>query len=300
MKIPFWFLLLLLLMSCNNSLDLDIPFEGPKLVAACLLAPQEDLVVTLTQTKPPTGPDTGVWVVTNALVIFHQTGGFADTLRYDADVEAYLPDSAWQPTAGVSYWLEATAPGFQRIYSDTVLMPTPLPIDNWTFQDSSRTGINSNQAIGDIYLTFSATSNSQNYFYLVGNSYRDGERINVLKGCLGGDVATSCVINPDGAEPECIFPQSCILQTPTTLGYWITTSNIKSFSRPIPPPSRFDSIVVQLRTVHPDLYQYYQTRYQPYEFELAFSEPGSVHSNMHCGYGLLGAYSESRVVIPLR
>lgn len=294
------FLAGLALCACEKPLDLPLPYEGPRLVAACLLSPEADVSALITRTLPPGGPDTGRWEMADARVVLEQIGDFSDTLRYDADAEAYLPASPWRPLAGKRYRLEISAPGFPPAHSDTVRMPLPLAIDSWVFRDSARESINSDEALGEIYVSVSPVLNSGAYYYVGAESYVGGALRNTLSGCLGGDLAASCFTSANGTDSECIFPESCLLRTPATLGLWVTTSGRDWNGNPLAGPARFDSLVLSVRSLHASLYAYYETRYQPSGFELAFSDPASIHSNMHGGYGLLGAYSESKLVIPLR
>jgi hypothetical protein len=299
MKHRIFFFLGLALCACEKPLELELPYEGKKLVAACLLSPEAEVSALITRSLPPGGPDTGRWEVADALVVLEQIGDFSDTLRYDADAGAYLPASPWRPQAGKRYRLQVSAAGFPLAYSDTVRMPFPLPIDSWTFRDSARESINSDEALGEVYVRVSPLLSQGAYYYVGVESYVDGGRRFALSGCLGGDLAASCFTSANGTDSECIFPESCLLRTPASLGLWASTSG-RPQDMPFEPPRRFDSLVVRVRSLHPSLYLYYETRYQPSGFELAFSDPASIHSNLRGGYGLLGAYSESKLVIPLR
>lgn len=128
------FLPLLLLNSCEQNADVDLPVVSPKLVVQCFITPQDTLLrVRVTKSRPVfttgNGPINDAPVQNAAVLLTNTTNGSAVSLSFDSQLgEFTYPASGFAIVSGNSYRLDVSAPEMDAVHAETTV-PAAVPSD---------------------------------------------------------------------------------------------------------------------------------------------------------------------------
>jgi hypothetical protein len=126
---------LYLLSACNKRLDnYDLDYSGDRLVVFGNISNEAGVTIYLTHTLPPTGTyylneiDVNV---SDAIITLIENNVIVDTL---IEFEPGYYGSAFLPTPGNFYSIKAIADGFDTVYSESVLFPQPVNLDEVVYE----------------------------------------------------------------------------------------------------------------------------------------------------------------------
>lgn len=126
--------LLVLLSSCEQEVEVNMPNPAPRLVINSLFTPDSLFTVRVYSSLPVL--DTQRYTVPdNAVVTLYEEEQEVETLPYDPN-RKYYRSLSFKPVAGKSYWVRVTAPGFPEA-SARSNVPTPVPIREFIFKDTA-------------------------------------------------------------------------------------------------------------------------------------------------------------------
>lgn len=113
---------ILFLAACETVIEIDLPDEESRLVAYSFIAPGQDVTAEVSHSVDVLGPEDNPSVVPDAVVELYRDGVHFETLSFrDGTYAGSRP-----PTAGASYTLQVTAPGYAPITAKDVI---PVPVD---------------------------------------------------------------------------------------------------------------------------------------------------------------------------
>ena len=256
------------LMGCEKPLGYELPYEGDRLVVIGLLDPAEEITIHVSRTTSPVGPRPDSLTLDGALVKLFEDNGPPDTLLYK---EAGYPD----------------------VSSAAVEIPDSVPIDGFSFQDSSLRGFNEGAA-GQVDFTFTDPPGRGDHYRIKMTAIRDSIRGRVNFWRLGQAFAERdpCYYYYGAAI---YLTDACFTASAQTLYLGLETvfSNPDDF-REILKPKRIE---LRLETLTADYYEHLRSLSQPTGFEHAFIDPSPLHGNVTGGYGVLGAVNTTVVTI---
>ncbi|XOV92181.1 MAG: DUF4249 domain-containing protein [Bacteroidota bacterium] len=115
--------MLLILVSCDKVLDLNVPIEEPRLTINCLINPNDTLNIFVGRTSNPyENPyDINEAYVSNASITLIEDGVAFRGFVYEEFRGLYL--SNFLPKIGSEYQLIVDVPGFEQVVSDIVTIP---------------------------------------------------------------------------------------------------------------------------------------------------------------------------------
>jgi len=173
-KILFWFTFILLT-GCYQKVDLNVPFEGSKMVLEGFLSPDKGLDLQIRKTFDPyahTDFDEDRYLVTNARVSIYQEGILIDSCRQTGNGR-YLSLHPEMYRAGKVYEVQITTPGIQQVYVPDIRIPKESLVspDEFNFKMQEER----------YYLLLSTTIlNPDHYAIFIGRSWHDSRAKNPL------------------------------------------------------------------------------------------------------------------------
>ena len=161
---PFLLLVLMSLVGCETSLDIEFPEHQPELVIYGLFEPEAPWRIQVLRTE---GLDERVakenTVVTNARIAILQDGReVASPVHVGRGV--YVAEGVF-PEAGLAYTIEVSAEGYP-VASATSQIPASNIDTDILFSDSTRVDPETNTMQADITLSFNDPSDQQNYYFI--------------------------------------------------------------------------------------------------------------------------------------
>ncbi|RMG19535.1 MAG: DUF4249 domain-containing protein [Bacteroidetes bacterium] len=288
-----WVVISCVLSNCSKVIEYELPYPGDQLVVYGLLTPDEAVRIRLTHTVAPLGSHPKDLSVAGAEVKLYENAHPLETLEY-AQNGIYRSPSGFRPQTGQLYSLTIRAAGFPELSTDAIEIPSQIPIDSYNLVDSALIALNEGLSAAQLNISFTDPA-AVNYYELVVETC-----LNMTDCEVGGNQWLLDI--PETEQQRCgfawdrnlYFKDICINDTPFTLKLGLETS---TFTRS--GPMKFKQVLIELRHINRSYYEYLKTHLQPEDFELAFTEPQLLYSNVKGGYGMLGAYSKSRLLIDL-
>ncbi len=313
MKItPFFIAVItLLLVSCEQEIEVDIPHNPPKIMINATLVPYalpygKYLGVELRGSRH-IFDSTSNTLITNALVLLYRDSVFMDTLKYDPAFQFYPLGFAILdgPKAGESYKIAASAPGYDNVYARTIIPPKveidTVEIDRIAFEDKYG-GIHSK-----ITLTFNDPSGQSNYYEVMLSSkgvYGAPQyfELTTYEPYIVSEIHYPPVTNVDLRKPRHLlfndksFNGNKVNMTFYYPANYVIDGGIKTMT--------WDLIFVQLRNVTKEYYDFrssflYNTYNQVENMLYGTGEPMNVYSNVENGYGIFAGFNNSTFTIQL-
>ncbi len=164
-----WALLLVLLASCEDAVELDLGNFEPKLVVVSNFAPDEPLEVFVSKTRSVLNNDAPHYI-SDATVQLYRGDNLLETLQYvpaSGDQPPRYISSTYTPEIGTPYTLRAETPKFGPVEAQSVI-PQAAAIRALNIADVSAQQI-SPDSLAFFYrveIVFSDPPNVQNYYHL--------------------------------------------------------------------------------------------------------------------------------------
>lgn len=285
--------LLVMLVSCHTDPGIDLPFEGSRIVVKMLLSPDHPFSVRLDHTYPPTGESLFDTTFSDATVVVYENNQLIDTLRY-TQTNNYESERNLKPRAGATYRLRITAPGYPDAESrDEVVPPAP---------DVAKATLDKPDSYVVRLVLQNRTSESRRYNLQLTGLYKG----------KGVQLFVEDLVRPDGIVDNCGFRRdnetffyrdACALNQQLSIQFRSTlTGNVPDLSDPIKfyyPVHQSDQVRVRIRSVTNSYWDYYRTLPNTEGFEQAFLQPATRSGNIQGGYGIVAAYNEQVVLLPV-
>ena len=272
--------MILLLLSCELIVDVDVPFEAKQITVNSFFNPDSLWSVHLSLNRDILDEKPHLEINEAQVVVFEGDNAI-DTLtnighgRFRSDNE--------RPEIGKTYTLSVTKAGYSDIYSSSFI-PSPSPVTNIDLYESSATNstmikvtINDNGAEKNYYeLYMDVGTEYYNYTTEQGEYFGYPVQLSSKDPALADDnerFSNSIVFSDarfNGKETELTFQTS---------GWGL---------------SRHGRATVKLRTVSEDGYNYVRTaRLQEMTSGDPFAQPVNVYNNIQNGFGIFAGYSTS-------
>lgn len=314
MKItPFFIAVItLLLLSCEQEIEVDIPHTPPKIMINATLVPYElpngkYLGVELRGSRH-IFDSTSNTLITNALVLLYRDSNFMDTLKYDHVFQFYPVGYAALdgPMAGERYQISVSAPGYSDVYSQTIIPQKvyidKVEIDRIAFKDED--GL----VYSKITLTFNDPLSQNNYYEVVLSDYNneynpdDYYELTTYEPYVVSEIHYPPVTNVDLRNPKyLLFNDKSFNGKKVEMTFYYMASQAIHAGVHI---LSGGSILVQLRNVTKEYYDFrssflYNTFNQVENMLYGTGEPMNVYSNVENGYGIFAGFNNSIVNIHL-
>ncbi len=281
------------LMSCRKELDIELPFEGSKLVVESFLSPDKVITLKLNKTYPVIGKQLFVDGITNAQVDLYENNLLIETLKYQ-NKGIYFSVNNTKPKTGFSYYYKIKAEGFADVES----IPEKIPVELKNYQgvfDEPLESLYTNGAARKLQITINDIKDEDNFYSIrVWGEYKG----NVVGGSwfrLGQieDVGSFCGFT----RAEDFISDECFKNNKITLSYAVGLNGTLQSSEINKPTYNVKSekIIVYFSTLSKATYRYYETENEGSDFFQAFNAPVKQYSNIKGGYGIVAAFTQSKI-----
>ncbi|MEZ4773142.1 MAG: DUF4249 domain-containing protein [Bacteroidia bacterium] len=272
---------------CQKIISIPVPVQESRLVVWGFLNPDEEISVTISQTAPVFENHPKNLSVKIALPALYENGIFRENLVHVQD-GIYQSPSGIVPVVGKTYRVSVEAAGFAKIESPDEKVPEKLKLTSFVFQDSAISAINEGRAAGVLTLIFNDDPLNNNYYgvqiipfetedepsgsldWLLGYDETSQELCGVLSSGIGTVISDVC-LNSVGGD---------------TVRVAIETSYDSSDGF-----RKYHHLEVFIYSISASYYSFLQSQRTPEGLELAFSDPGSLFSNISGGYGVWGTFA---------
>ncbi len=297
--------IIILAVSCERDIDVDVPPQTTKLVVNGLTRVNTAFRVSISKTAgilDTASPAT--YKVTNALVQLYENNILKDTFVYEASSNTYLVKRNTRPQAGNTYKLTAAATDFTAILAETV---TPAPT---SFGITKRINVKKDgngNYLDEVKITFTDDASTANYYLIkIRRPLSSGGSPAINYGgiyCMhSSDKDIGRRSNGDPTDFE-----NCINQE-----FFMADKNFNGQVKEIllfiqhnqlepmlyPSNNRYYKPVIELHTITYDHYKYRKS-YDAYRDaeDNPFAEPVLVFSNVKNGYGVFSTFDLVRDTI---
>lgn len=167
MKIIFKILIIsTLCFSCEKELNIELPYNGNKLVIFGVLSPDKIVSIKLSKTIPPTGLNEFGKGIDNATVKFFEDGKIVEILKYTSKGE-YVSTNNFMPKIGKKYHVEVKAEGFPDVSSEPETIPSKISGIDFTFGEDITSPISSDTPAKKLILGFDDDTNEDNFYVII-------------------------------------------------------------------------------------------------------------------------------------
>lgn len=302
-----WLVIVILATACEKDVYIRIKDSEHKLVVSGLLFPDSALVVHVSQTiqASVTGPADTTWSGWDTLIIYELR--FYENDQFIGDLERIrgsfygLPD--FRPVPGSTYRIEASA-GERKPVSATTIVPYPVEMNSFDTTLFYEEGL---PVLLRATIGLSDRAAEKNYYALqvaVTAKYYDWQE-GVLTDSLVTHYYQAKVPgrqeNPlefidflNGNDP--IYFDRKLFFTDDLFSGRSVDLTFDLFDRN-PLTQRFDTVKVSVELEQVDQsYYFYAVSYRKYvnTYNMPFTEPVQVYSNVKDGYGLFTSYTSER------
>ena len=312
MKIPF-ILILLLLVSCQKEIEIDLPVNELNVVVHSYLSPSITLdsnsVGVEIQTTQALNSQT-IKYITDATVVLTEDNVIIDTLIYATDLNRYISQNGvFNPESGKTYNIEVLSNN-KTLASQTII-PQVVKIIETNFIPVSYKN-DDGEAISEVGVVFQDPPNENNYYEILFVNYPlnyplfSGDGSNYIYEVFSEDIA----IQSESYYPTLIEfyldkPKSLLFNDKTFNGELKTLSINSRLSQYANPdgfvgPVEFieQEVKITLRHVTEDYYLYKTKMYdhlytQEEDILYGVGEPQELHGNITNGLGVFGSYNSS-------
>ena len=290
MRVTFYLMIILAFSSCSKYLELDLPFEGTKLVVNGVLVADQFVDIRVSKTTPATGPITEDLSVQGAQVTLWSGGQPLEILE---DKGGGVYRSEYKPVAGNSYLVEVYHPDFGQVTSTSQQIPFPLQLTEVDFSIGAVDPLNEDTNTGALRVGLTDTTLQAYYAIdIQGFSHTEEVFVNAWRLEEAPEVNTSCGFV--GGNDTFDFSKACFNGDlyQTTFGVettgWLDGEYVEC-----------THLLLSVASISEEYYRYLETSVQPEGIDLAFVEPQVVASNVQGGYGIVVAANSKIVRIDL-
>jgi hypothetical protein len=130
----------LVFVSCEDQLNVTLPYDGNRFVLYSELSPNKVVDIKVERTYPPTGKfDLDNTFQNTTKVELYENEKWKETLVRNKATNMYISPSGYKPVVGKSYYFKVKADGFQDAKSKPQIIPNPIEVSSVGFSDEKVT-----------------------------------------------------------------------------------------------------------------------------------------------------------------
>lgn len=292
------FFLLIIASSCDKDIEYKFDDFQAQMVVNAFISPQEGIQVQVSRSIPPNQDvlKTRIWI-NDAKVSLYLNEQFVMQVPFQKNGIYASPIEDLKPNQSNKYHIVVEHPEFGAVKSEAILIPLEPIVLSSALEPSPNLSINGDPQLrwalrlkdGSIeeaaYLTVINLKDSR-------NAYSEAPPNITL---LNLKVGQFCDLVYTYGN-NLLFKNECIRGQEVDLSFEFDVPNrIGGIGQKFTP----DSIECKIYTVPKDFYEYYRTQNRPEDFELAFSDPEPLFTNMQGGYGVFLALNYTKFNFPV-
>jgi hypothetical protein len=295
MKVSFIIIVLLVFVSCESNLDLEIPYTKNQFVLYSELTPNKPVSIKIDRTYPATGNvifDNSF--LKNTIVEFYENNIKVEILKQNGTTNFFQTSTGLRPVEGKEYYFIVKADGFEEAKSRSVKIPSKIIID--AVKLSEENVISSlNPKIPAKRLQLEFNRNDKEYFITEISSYFQSYpiSINVIPSKVPAEFGNPCVYQ--FASYLQVYNSKCYNQSRNVLDYTIELEG--GVGEPIYGNRKITNLQVKMSNVE-DFYLEFYKNYTVSEGIFRALEPiRPTVTNIVNGYGAVLAKNEASISI---
>jgi hypothetical protein len=289
MKHPLQFvvlLMLLLLLGCEQIIDIDLPKQDPVLVVNASFNPDSVWIVSVSQSQDIQRQGSAI-PVTNAQVVILENSVAVDTLTHAVN-DFYVSARGRSPKAGRGYTIKVSAPGFADVTGSDIV-PVPVEPYNMTWRDSVSSDPFTGP-LGEFSLTINDPAGTRNFYVL--RIYRIDTFIELNDTFTYSNTVYPRIQDPvldlDGYSGSVLLEDVTFDGGSRTIKVQIPSNDHDSTNLLF----SFSTVTESYYRYSKTLNSYYDTGFNP------FAEPVRIYSNMTPGMGIFCGFSMISGLVP--
>ncbi len=303
MKRLYYVILGLLLWNCQRYLDIELPYEGDRLVILGLLSPDSVITTRIQQTGPPTGRFLfSESIVPNATARLFENGVFVEELKH-AGNSIYRSPSGFKPSTGKGYFLKVSAPNLPDAETGSEIIPSAVKVNNYVFQDTISSLFNSNDYPRRLMFEFADDGQKTDFYSAELTGYYKKNEVALNTFYIDRPLeAGEDLCGFRAADNRYVYQDVCFNGKTFSTDLGVSTGG--SVQDTIGITERrgeqvtCDQILLRFRKVTKTYRDYLRlSGFENDGFLQAFTTPIREYTNVKGGYGLWAAYSENAIDI---
>lgn len=288
-----------LFISCQETIDIKVPEHKPFLVLNSILNAGEPINVSVTASKQyPPAFDTSL-IIKNATVRLFEDGFYQEDLVFKESYRnriysgTYYSLSGLKPQTGHTYSIDVTAPGYDKISSETSI-PEPVPIISVDTNSILTLNGRSTYTRHEATIKFNDPGEQKNYYKLkVFQINRYKALIPVAIVCNDLNIMYFKLPN-DGSFGLGEQESNSLILSEIYLSDEFFNGSIYNLKIDIAPLDNGRRLYFRLYSMNEEYFNYVRSYFnQVYKKNDMFSEPYQVYSNIINGAGIFSSSSMS-------
>jgi hypothetical protein len=292
------FFLLIIASSCEKDIEYKFKNFQAQMVVNAFISPQEGIQVQVSSSIPPNQdvPKPKIWV-NNAKVSLYLNEQFFMQVPFQKSGIYTSPIENLNPDQSNKYHIVVEHPEFGTITSEAISIPSgPIGLSS-TLESSTNLGLNGDPQLRWVFRLKDTSTAEGAYLTVINlndskNAYSESPPNITL---LNIKIGQFCdLIYTYGNH--LLLNNECIRGQEVDLTFEFDVPNrIGGIGQNFTP----DLIECKFYAVSKDFYEYYRTQNRPEDFELAFSDPEPLFTNMKGGYGVFLAFNYAEFSFPI-
>lgn len=295
-KIIALFILTAVLLGCEQTLNVTLPYVGDRFVLYAELSPNTVAEVKVERTYPPTGQyslDTEYLNKTN--VELYEEGNFVETFIRKGISNRFVSGSSFKPKVGKSYYFRVTAEGFEEAISEPQTIPANLAIINAQFSDEEVTyRLNKSTPMKLLVITLPPPLKLGENFKLSLNSYYKNylTSTNIVPTVAISEFGSPCYLYYD------LYKSACFDKAQNELKFFVESEgivqdNLDHFDPNSLGNQKITSVRIEAASVSDFYKEFYINSNPPEGIFKAFQPIQATVTNVKGGYGAVLAKNET-------
>lgn len=273
--------------SCSKEIQYELDFEGERIVVNSFFSENDGFLGTVTKTVSPSGAALyESLLIEDALFVVFEDGSPFDTLH---SLGAGLYTGGKYPSLGNQYNISVSKAGFETVTSVPQILPSDFDIGILNIKRNHVAPLNKGFPTLDFDLMITDDGSEKNYYFVEANLIIDGEVTDNFNFWLPNRSDFSS--DPCQVD-EFFFPDDCFNGQDFYLKLALETISLEQ--------EIAQEAEIIVKGISKDYYEYLRSnKPQPEGFEIPFTEPNFLFSNIINGYGIFGGFTEKRILIEI-
>lgn len=292
------FFLLIIASSCDKDIEYKFEDFQAQMVVNAFISPQEGIQVQVSRSIPPNQDvlKTKIWI-NNAKVSLYLNEQFIMQVPFQKNGIYESPIEDLNPDQSNKYHIVVEHPEFGTVNSEAILIPLEPIVLSSTLEPSPNLGINGDPQLRWALRLKDSSTEEGAYLTVINlkdsrNAYSESPPNITL---LNIKIGQFCDLVYTYGN-NLLFKNECVRGQEVDLTFEFDVPNrIGGIGQNFTP----DLIECKIYTVSKDFYEYYRTQNRPEDFELAFSDPEPLFTNMKGGYGVFLAFNYAEFSFPV-
>lgn len=277
----------MLLNSCSKEIDYELNFEGEKIVVNSFFSSNDGFEAFVSKTASPNG--TVIFdslKLNDAIIIVYENDIPFDTLQSLG--EGHYQGNKY-PSMGNRYALSVAHSEFETATASNQELPLDFEMNISDKRINHVLPKNEDFPTLDFNLSITDAAAERNYYFIKAYLIIDGSVRSNFNFWLPNQ--SEFAADPCQTD-EFFFPDDCFNGQELLLNMAMETQTLDE--------EKAQQVEVVVKSISKDFYEYLKSnRPQPEGFEVPFTEPNFLFTNIKNGYGIFAGFSENRVIIDL-